>query len=317
MKNKILKTLLVLGVLFFLAVGGVLAFIVYSLPSTKKISEAITGRSTKIASTQPAAAVQTSSADSTTRVEPVAPAVSGDTTVVSNSTEPEGSTSLDRKGLDNLIDPTIPLSDFCQSLKNSKSGGMNATEFNTQFKKSVDQSVDGAERDSRIQAIKPLLRTIFREPKMQDLITEAASAVENQEENFWQKAAFYSKAAMAFQAMIANKNELNAVGDRSYLFFKMSELVAKRPNLLADQRLQKFCSDTESAFNTDQPVQFDQEKKSFERILDELGVPASEIKYDSNYKSDFDISFDGKSMQLNGGWLEDLIPETGPSEPLN
>lgn len=310
MKNKILKTLLVLGVLFFITVGAVLSFIVYSLPSTKKISQAFTGRSDSSEKSLPQISTISNSSDQTAGDGSEAVLESSDSTTVSE--EPRGKSSLDRKGIDNLIDPNRPLSDFCGSLKNAKqnvnSNGMNPSEFNTQFK----NSVEGIELDPRIQAFKPLLRTIFREPKMQDLISEATSAVENKEENFWQKAAFYSKAAMAFQAMIANKAELNAVGDRSYLFFKMTELVAKKPELLNDQRLQKFCADTEFAFNTNQPVEFDQEKKNFERIMDEVGVRSEDIKYNPNYKSNFDINFDGKSLQIDGGWLEELI--TAPSE---
>jgi hypothetical protein len=311
MKNKILKTLLVLGVLFFIIVGGVLAVIVYSLPSTKKISQAFTGRSDSSEKSLPQISTISNSSDQTAGDGSEAVLESSDSTTVSE--EPKGKSSLDRKGIDNLIDPNRPLSDFCGSLKNAKqnvnSNGMSPSEFNTQFK----NSVEGFDLDPRIQAFKPLLRTIFREPKMQELITEATNAVEKKEENFWQKAAFYSKAAMAFQAMIANKAELNAVGDRSYLFFKMTELVAKKPELLNDQRIQKFCADTESAFNTNQPVQFDQEKKNFERIMDEVGVRSEDIKYDPNYKSNFDVNFDGKSLQIDGGWLEELV--TAPPAP--
>lgn len=314
MKNKILKTLLVLGVLFFITVGGVLAFIVYSLPSTKKISEALSGASASSAQTQSSAQL---SSDISQMDKSNFTAESNDSTIPTQAESADAKSSLDRKGLDNLIDPTVPLSDFCQSLRNSKSGAMNPAEFNEGFKKSVETKNRGTESDPRIQALKPLLRTIFREPQMQELITEAASAVENKEENFWQKAAFYSKAAMAFKAMLANKDELNAVGDRSYLFFKMSELMAKRPELIADQRLQKFCVDTEIAFNTNQPVQFDQEKKNFERILDEVGVSASDIKYNPDYKSNFDIDFDGKSLQLNGGWLEELIAQLPANKTEN
>lgn len=312
MKNKILKTLLVLGVLFFIIVGGVLAVIVYSLPSTKKISQAFTGRSDSSEKPSSQILTKSNSSDSTEWAESEAVIDSTDSTAAAQG-QPKGKSSLDRKGIDNLIDPNRPLSDFCGSLKNAKqnvnSNGMSPSEFNTQFK----NSVEGFDLDPRIQAFKPLLRTIFREPKMQELITEATNAVEKKEENFWQKAAFYSKAAMAFQAMIANKAELNAVGDRSYLFFKMTELVAKKPELLNDQRIQKFCADTESAFNTNQPVQFDQEKKNFERIMDEVGVRSEDIKYDPNYKSNFDVNFDGKSLQIDGGWLEELV--TAPPAP--
>ena len=211
-----------------------------------------------------------------------------------------------RKALLNLVDPNVPLSDFCLSLKNAKAGSLNPTEFNSEIQDSANSPEDSG---PRVQALKPLLRTMLREPKMKELIFEAQSAVENKDENFWQKAAFYSKAVSAFQALLANKSELEAVTDRSYLFFKMNNLVSARPDLLSDQRLQKFCSDTENAFNTNQPVQFDQEKKNFERILDELGVKPAEIKYDPNYKTKYDFVFNSQSMRMNGGWLEEMVSE--------
>ena len=181
MKNKILKTLLVLGVLFFVIVGGILTFIVYSLPSTKKISEAVTGRSESSENSQIPSLAQSNSSDQTAWTDSEAVIESMDSTAVTPG-QPKGKSNLDRKGIDNLIDPNRPLSDFCVSLKNAKPNGMNPSEFNTQFK----NSVEGIELDPRIQAFKPLLRTIFREPKMQELISEATSAVENKQENFWQ-----------------------------------------------------------------------------------------------------------------------------------
>ena len=94
----------------------------------------------------------------------------------------------------------------------------------------------------------------------------------------------------------------------------MNELVSKRPELLNDDRLLKFCNETENAFNTNQPVEFDQEKKNFERILSELNATAADAKYDPNYKTKFDIVYDGKSLQLNGGWLEEMFPNK-PTDP--
>ncbi len=304
MKNKILKIFLILGVLFFLIVGGVFAFIIYSLPSAKKIGSAFaeSKSANKIdAKNEKSMAVNNLQSNDQTAAKSESSDISQQ-----EQTAKEKKIEHSRKALLNLTDPDIPLSDFCLSLKNAKSGSMNATEFNDELQKSTDDIKDSG---PRIQAMKPLLRTIFREPKMKELILEAQTAVENKEENFWQKAAFYSKAAMAFQALIANKSELESVSDRSYLFYKMNNLVSARPELLNDDRLQKFCADTENAFNTNQPVQFDQEKKNFERILAELGVKPAEIKYDPNYKTKYDFVMNSNAMKMNGGWLEEMVGE--------
>ncbi len=304
MKNKILKIFLILGVLFFLVVGAVFAFIIYSLPSAKNIGSAFVESKSqnKIdAKNEKLVAVNNLLSNDQTAVKLESSDISSQEQSIK-----EKKIEHSRKALLNLTDPDIPLSDFCLSLKNAKSGSLNATEFNTEVQTSADDVKDSG---PRIQALKPLLRTMFREPKMKELILEAQTAVENKEENFWQKAAFYSKAAMAFQALIANKSELESVSDRSYLFYKMNTLVSVHPELLNDDRLQKFCSDTENAFNTNQPVQFDQEKKNFERILAELNVKPDEIKYDPNYKTKFDFTLDSQSMRMNGGWLEELISD--------
>ncbi len=305
MKNKILKIILVLGVLFVFVVGGIFAFIIYSLPSSKSLSKAFSSKSNKTEIQSQTAGV--ASLDYTLKNSDKSEKINSSDVSSADQTTSAG---FKKKSLDYLMDPNIPLSDFCQSLKNAKSGVMKAAEFNSEFQKST---TDDNWSDTRVAAMLPLFRTIFREPKMKDLILEVKSAVENKEENFWQKAAFYSRAALAFQAMVNNKPELEAVSDRSYLFLKMNDLISKKPELLNNEILQKFCADTESAFNTNQPVLFEQEKKSFERILQELGVNPEEIKYDPNYKTKFVIDFDGKSLQLNGGWLEDLIQSEKPA----
>ncbi len=43
MKNKIFKIIIVLGLLFFIIIGGILTFIIYALPSTKTIGQAVGG----------------------------------------------------------------------------------------------------------------------------------------------------------------------------------------------------------------------------------------------------------------------------------
>lgn len=300
MKNKIFKIIIVLGLLFFIIIGGMLTFIMYALPSTKTIGQAVGGQKTAQAEQ-----IQNSDIQSGDQTEMFGP-VSNDSTSadVSKSEEKNTVDQLNRDLMSDLMDADRPLSNFCISLKNAKSGRLSSSDLSSGFVKGIDPDT----ADPRIQAMKPLLRSVFRQQTMKELILEAEAAIQNKEENFWQKAAFYSKAAMAFRDLVANKSELEAVSDRSYLFIKINELVAKRPDLLNDDRLQKFCNDTENALNTNDPVQFEQEKKNFERILTEMNVAPTEIKYDSNYKTKLDAVYDGMSMRLEGGWLEEVFP---------
>lgn len=326
MKNKILKSLLILGILFVLFVGAVLTFIVYSLPSAHKISEAISGSKKPTTEVKPTATTSVQAQNQTVQ----STAISEDVTQATNPKNPEANQTR-KSDFEDLINPDVPLSNFCRSLRNPNAKILNTAEFDAEFKKSEKNAANLAgntnantntntntnsdeqiNSDPRIESMKPLFRTIFREPTMKELLMEAKSAVDNKDENFWQKAAFYSKAVVAFQAMLANKSELEAVSDRSYLFIKMNELMAKHPELKDDQRIMKFCSDTEDAFNTMKPVQFDEEKKNFERLLQEVGVKPVDIKYDANYKTKYEFSFTGRSMQMSGGWLETAFAKEKP-----
>lgn len=310
--KKFLKITLVIAVVLFLVITGVMAFIISGLPSSKKIGEGLKSATKSRPVEAPQAAgvppqqVIPSSADSTmaSRMSETASNISADQTV---------SSTLSDEGIDDIMDPSKPLSDFCKNLKHSKFGRMKVQDFDQSFK---DSFKEDHQADARIEAVKPLIRSMFRQPRMQELIQEAmaaeALADSGQAENFWNKAAFYSKAALAFQEMLSKKSEFEAIGDRSYIFIKLNDLVAKRPDLLNDQRVAKMCDDTERAFNTGDPVQFDQEKRNFERVLAELGVSPTEINYDPNYKTKFDILFDGDALTLKGGWLEDIVEEPPP-----
>ena len=76
---------------------------------------------------------------------------------------------------------------------------------------------------------------------------------------------------------------------------------------MADERLKKFCEDTETAFNTNVPVQFDQEKKNFERLLSEVGIDSASIGYDPNYKTEFAVVMGESNLHLTGGWLQEVF----------
>jgi len=310
--KKFFKITLVIAIVLFLVVTGAIAFIISGLPSSKKIGEGLKSVAPQRAVGPPTAAGVPPPASLPASVEASA-ALPAQATASSSADQTVSSTLTD-EGIDDLMDPSKPMSDFCKNLKFSNFGKMKIQEFDQSFKESFKED---HQADARIEAVKPLIRSMFRQPRMQELIQEAmnaeAMADAGQTESFWNKAAFYSKAALAFQEMLAKKSEFEAIGDRSYIFIKLNDLVAKRPDLLNDQRVTKICDDTERAFNVGDPVQFDQEKRNFERVLAETGVNANEINYDPNYKTKFDIQFDGDSLTLKGGWLEDIVEEAPPT----
>jgi len=311
--KKAFKIILVILTILFFVVTGVIAFFIHSLPSMKSVSQMLTTPKNSPANPSGSAGVlpaphssQITSMDSQSSA-PSAASADSSLENQSNSTD----SKISREGLESLTDPKGPLVDFCRHLAFSKSGAMEPAEFNKAF----NASLSGESFDPRIQAMKPLLKSIFRQPKLQDLIQEAQAATANGEDNFWQKAAFYSKAAVAFQEMMSNKKNFEAIGDRTYLLLKLNDLVAKRPELSGDPRIQQFCELNETSLNQSENLSYETEKSNLLRLLAETGVSAQEIGFNPQYQTEFDILFDGKSLQLKGGWLEELIkPPTPKSE---
>lgn len=305
-RNKgklIFKVLVVFAAIVMILAVGAVAFIIYHLPSRNVLSSAILnpGQRDKLAPVNDTVVTTQSISEPPPVLNPKA-ATSSATTQITQT-----SALNSRAGLDDLTNPNRPLSNFCSSLKNAKVGAMTPQETNQAFQLSLDE----ATADPRAQALKPLFRYILRIPQMQDLINDvnAAAASGQGEESFTDKAAFYGKVVAAFAAMNMHKSDFEAIADRSYLYYNLNKAVAARPEILTDQRLRKFCDDTENAFNTNQPVEFDQEKKNFERLLAEVGVDQKSIGYDPNYKTTFEIKRDTQSLRLDGGWIEQAFEE--------
>ena len=304
-RNKsglILKVLLIFMAVVVFSIAGFLAFIFYHLPAANQLSAGILQQSTKahVAATSPA------SPQATGALEPPPPVVTDPNNpqpVAEEVKERKIQTFNSRAGLDDLINPNKPLSNFCSSLKNAKAGKMDNQEVGRAFQASLDE----ATADPRAQALKPLFRYILRMPELQELIAVAEKSAVQADEGFADKAEFYGKAVSAFMAMRAHKQDFESVADRSYLFYKLNSAVAQKPEILADERLKKFCEETESAFNTNVPVQFDQEKKNFERLLSEVGVDAASIGYDPNYKTEFSVVMGKSNLNLTGGWLNEAF----------
>lgn len=297
----ILKVLLIFMAVVVFSIAGFIAFILYHLPSGHVLSAAILSKSKP-----PAVQSKSTGASGVMagEIEPPPPVNDpNNPPPVTKDMAKNGqvTTFNSRAGLDDLMNPNKPLSNFCTSLKNAKVGKMNNQEVNQAFQLSLDE----ATADPRAQSLKPIFRYILRLPAFQDLISAVEQASVKSEEGFSEKAAFYGKIVAAAASMRTHKEDFEAIADRSYLFYKLNAVVAQKPELLSDERLKKFCEDTETAFNTNVPVQFDQEKKNFERLLAELNVEPSSIGYDPNYKTAFDIHMGDKNLRLTGGWIEE------------
>ena len=299
----ILKVLLVFAAVVVLLSAGAVAFIIYHLPSRNILSSAILNPAQR----ENLAMVNDTTVATQTMQEP--PSVLNPNIPSSATTEVKQMTTLStRAGLDDLINPNRPISNFCSSLRNAKAGAMTEQETNRAFQLSLDE----ATADPRAQALKPLFRYILRLPQLQDLINEvntAAASGQLTEESFTDKAAFYGKVAAAFMAMNTHKSDFEAIADRSYLFYNLNKAVALNPALAADERLRKFCDDTENLFNAGTEVNIDQEKKNFERLLAELNVDQKSIGYNPDYKTTFDIKRDSQSLRLTGGWIEEAFDQ--------
>lgn len=202
-----------------------------------------------------------------------------------------------------LLSPQKPLSDFCSSLENAKDGAFEQAEFGEAFNDSLNEKT----RDPRIQAVKPMLRYVMRLPKMTNMIQEAQAAVDRNDEGFLQKAEFYSKALQAFGEMKAHKSDIESVMDRSYLLLGLNKLLAKKPDLAHDSRLQNYCGDIELSFNQGRPVDYENEKQDFLKFLDDVGTSAQEIGFDPNYKSNVNFNFSGRALTFEGGWISELV----------
>lgn len=293
--NRFLKGfILTTMILMSLAVlAGI--FIFYKLPSAKSlISTALLSQK----STAAIAVTQKNDANSL-----ILNPVKNNLKLESISKPVVANRQITKQTIEDLTSSNQPLSDFCKSLPKAKAGAIPEKEFSEAF--------DSSQLDPRIEAAKPLIRYVFRLSKMHDLVTELSQAAERNDETLVEKAQFYSSAYAAFMDMKDHQTDIESILDRSYLFLGLNNLVAKKPELVNDLRVQNFCAATEQLFNEGTPVDFQSEKNHFLSLLQDSGIKPSEINFNPEYKSNILFNFDGKALTFTGGWLDDLV---APSE---
>ncbi len=306
--NRFFKALVITTFVLFGLTVVVGFFVFHQLPSLKSISNVL-GSKKKVLVTSEQKGTN-SMADPNKAVINV-PGNSEITLSKSDPAKPLASSVISERFLEDMISAEKPLSDFCKSLAFSRSGAFSAAEFNKVF----SESFESEQPDPRIQAAKPLLRYVFRLPKMQQLMTSLEEAAAKNDESLIDKAQFYSSAVAAYGEMLDHQVDMESILDRSYLFMGLNNLIAKKPELANDPRIQIFCQNTELLFNQAAVVDFEQEKNNFLNLLKESSLTPKEISFNPEYKSNIVFNFDGKSLTFSGGWLDELIKTEVPPAP--
>jgi hypothetical protein len=330
-KTKTAKILKILGIVFGIGVFfiiAILAIIFYNLPTAKQLGGYF--KKDKSSQTQ-------SIKGHTAQVDALAAATSGD--LKSNDAQPNTSDEIVAEGepdkikefekLKEFIDEKTPAMAFCNKLSQAKTGPLQALSEKTHkeiknvdgTKTQVNSTFDTEELgdDLRLEAIKPFFKTVLRQPEMQRLISmviqddEFRNATAEEKEGMFSKALFYKQAYSAYAEMKENLPEYESIVDRSYLMYKLNDLMVLKPELQTDPRIMKFCEESEQQSNAYAPVDFASEKQVFERLIQELNIDPKALRYDPNYKTTLKLDFSGNNLQIGGGWLNELMPQAPES----
>lgn len=326
-KTKTAKILKILGIVFGIGVFFVIALVAiifYNLPTAQqwggyfKKDKASQTQSLKSKAAQAAALAAPTSGDI---VPTDSLAHASDEVVVDG----ESDKIKEFEKLKEFIDEKTPAMSFCNKLSQAKIGPLQALSEKTHkeiknvdgTKTQVNSTFDTEELgdDLRLEAIKPFFKTVLRQPEMQRLISmviqdeQFRNAPVEEKEGMFSKALFYKQAYSAYAEMKENLPDYESIVDRSYLMYKLNDLMVLKPELQTDPRIMKFCEESEQQSNAYAPVDFASEKQVFERLMQELNVDPKALRYDPNYKTTLKLDFSGNNLQIGGGWLNELMPQ--------
>ncbi len=320
-KTKSLKFFKILGIIFGLGLSMliiVLGVIFYNLPSAQQLGSYFKKEKTvKTKIAEEKLEQVTVSTDQTAAVLSDQPI--NDYKDTSNLKQIDHAQELEK--LKEFLDDKTPAISFCGKLNFARTGpieGLNPSNLKNEKSGTSRGEIDpddlSRSDDLRLEAIKPFFKTVLKQPQMLKLITMVISDEEFRngsnvdQAGLFDKALFYKQAYSAFSEMKQNLPNYESIVDRSYLMYKLNDLIAFKPDLQNDPRITKFCEESEQQFNIQAPVEFDKEKQVFERLVQELGVDPQAIGYDPHYKTKLDLDFSGNNLQISGGWLNELMP---------
>ncbi|MBC7742087.1 MAG: hypothetical protein H7061_07815 [Bdellovibrionaceae bacterium] len=305
--QKVFKVLLIIAMAVATLVAITLVVIFVKLPSVASIGQALGKKKPVTSTAAPRRPEVTARADS---ADPSAAVPAGDLPHAAPPATTEEQKAAKQAMLTDILSNDKPLSDFCRSLKNANA---NSFTSNDQIDAALLESSLNEDKDPRIQALKPTFRYIMRLPKMNELLRQAEIASETGDESLFEKADFYAKAFAAFSEIKDHKGDLEALMDRSYFYVKLNKLVAERPELFNDARVQNYCGNVELAFNQSQNVSLDRERTEFLGLLRDLNVSPDSVGYDPNYKTQIEFEMSARNISLNGNsWLNEIFKAEAP-----
>jgi hypothetical protein len=208
--------------------------------------------------------------------------------------------------LDSLLSPEVPLTDFCSHMNlPSKAGGLKSIDdFGRTFR---DHFMKENGQDMAMDALLPLFRTMLRYPEMTELIELLKNSREPDRDGVIAKAEFYALITRAYYRLNSQRPVLEDIMDRNYHLFMLARAIQKKPELAKDPAVMDYCLQIQNATNESQPFGAEEERAAFTGFLEQSGVSASEIGYDSNYKTKFTVKASGLNIALKGGWMEDWL----------
>lgn len=296
------------GVLFVIFFIGFI-WLLKSLPSAGEVGQYLKPSNAKTA----LKALDRKAQPATTTTVPTTDSGSAATAQTTTTAKYNFKAEEDRLLINDMTDERLPLAEVCGNLRYSHKVQLNGYSLKD-FGQAYKDSVISSEKDPVIQAIKPSLRYIFRQPQMRGLLTLALESSEKgEDESLMGKAEFYNKAYSAYRELQARQKNVEQIMDRSYQLMILSKVMAKKPLLINDVAVKNYCQDLEAALNNSNPTNYEEERKEFSAFMQESGVDPKEVGYDPNYRTQLSISMGSKTMRMDGGWINDILKPT-PSE---
>lgn len=301
--KKALKVLaIVFGCLIVLFAVILIGFI-SKLPSSYQIKQALSPKAAapafESATKAPAPNTLPQKAPEDSEAKPVA----------SQQSRLDDAKEISRKAMhEDFLNDRQPLASVCAHLDRAAESRFLKADENANSKEFMKKLTDPI-KDPLIEAAAPAFRYILRRPGVRNLIDMVEKAQAENENDFMQKASFYTQMAIAANDVRSSKPELDQVLMKSYNMYVLSKAVAKSPALARDPATLRFCEQIEKNLNDDLEYNADQQAEELQKFLASAEIAPADVGYDPKYRSDVTFSFKNNSILLDNIWIEKLFAE--------
>ena len=201
-----------------------------------------------------------------------------------------------------LLDDSQPMTEVCDNLGKRVDGDQNA-------RFGASMRPNSPVKDPVVESFMPVLKSLFREPEVQELFAVIERAGAQETSSLIGKAEFYYQMVRAASALTAARPRYEKMLDRTYHLYMFSKAAELHPELLSDSAAIDYCYQIEDAVNDQTPWGASEERQAFSDFLASEGITAAEIGYDPKYETHLEVQRRNDSIQLSGGWLNDVMPK--------